>query len=405
MAGDQKFRSRVDLNANIIRGLKPRALPFEVPDNRVVGLRVVCHPSGAKAFAIRYEMGDGRARKFTLGPWPRLRITDARKVAAKRLRDVHSGVDPGVLKKEAKKAAKAGTVADAFNTFKAEHLSKKRSGKETERIFNRYVLPKIGKRPIAFVNKADMIEILKGVKAPAMSNRTYSALSKFWKFVAGRNIVVHNPMNGVTKLHEENKARDRLLSDTEVRILWEATGQLGHPWRQLYRTLIITGMRLNEAAKLKFDELNRAENVIVIEGGRTKNSVPRAIWITPLLDSVLREINLADVDFVFQTAPKRSVAPSGFSKAKAKLDSEIQRIAPTYFEGPFAPFVIHDLRRVVRSAAPRLGIDKATAEKMIGHVSGEFGGVGGVYNRYQYVQETKAGFVTYADHLTKIIGI
>jgi hypothetical protein len=102
--------------------------------------------------------------------------------------------------------------------------------------------------------------------------------------------------------------------------------------------------------------------------------------------------------------PKRNVAPSGFSKAKKALDTKMNEISIGAFEGPIAPFVIHDLRRVVRSSAPRLSISDATAEKMIGHVSGTFRGVGGTYNRHQYIAETQAGFEKWSDHVAKIVG-
>jgi len=397
MAGNQKFATRVELKTSDVKGLPTRNQIYEVPDNKVIGLRVIVYPSGQRSFGIRYVF-NGRNRKHVLGPFPRLKLTDARRLAANKLRDVHAGVDPGRLKADAIKAAKSGTVAMAFAEFDVDHLAKKKSAREQRRIFKRYVLPRIGQRPLVLVGKSDVIDILKGIQAPAMSNRTYSALSKFFKWASAYDLIPVPPTIGVAKLHAEAKPRDRTLSDQEIRWYWQAASELG-VFGALYKTLLVSGMRLGEAAALKWDDIDWQQRLISFEGRRMKNGNAHKIYLSKLLESIIDPIKPAG-DYVFGG----DRPPSGFSKAKKRLDAEMTRIAKEEFEQPAKPFVIHDARRTFRTGLGRLGVSPEIAERCIAHSSGpSFEGVKGIYNRWGYPTEMERAFKGWADHLAKIV--
>ena len=399
MAGDQKFKTRTDLTPGFIKKLGSRNQIFEVPDSRVIGLRIVVYPSGERSFAIRYEMGDGRARKHTIGPFPRLKVSDARRIAAKKLRDVHGGIDPGKAKAADRKAAKSGTVTDAFGKFETDHLAKKKSAKETKRIFNKYVLPRLGKKPLVSVTKSDVIDILKSIPAPQMSNRTFSAMSKFFKWCSAHDRIPVPPTLGVARLHDMGRARDRVLSDNELRWLFMAADKLELMGR-LYKALAITGSRLSEMSKLQWDEINWQERLISLEGHRMKTGHPHKIFITDLLKSVLSVKRSGDYVFGVRNKP-----PTSFSKAKKALDAEMARVAKEEFEQPPAPFQTKDFRRTFRTNLARLGVASEIAERCSARIAGpSFSGVKGVYNRWGYPREMEDAFTRHADHLTKIIG-
>jgi hypothetical protein len=82
------------LNQKILENLKPNpAKRLEIPDGALVGLYLVLQPSGAKSWAVRYR-ADGKPRKLTLAPYPRMGLADARKAASEALRIVSEGGDP-----------------------------------------------------------------------------------------------------------------------------------------------------------------------------------------------------------------------------------------------------------------------------------------------------------------------
>ncbi len=59
---------RKTLTAAAVAKYRPADTPREIPDAGAPSLRLVIHPSGAKAWIMRFRRPDGRAAKVTLGP-------------------------------------------------------------------------------------------------------------------------------------------------------------------------------------------------------------------------------------------------------------------------------------------------------------------------------------------------
>ena len=138
----RKKRERIELEHRMVAALPPRNMVYEVADARVVGLRVVVQPSGFKSWAVRY-VASGRTRKHTLGPFPRIKLKAARKLASTALLGVHAGKDPAKLKAEERRLARSGSVAKAFADYEKDHLAKRKSARETKRIFEKYVFSEV----------------------------------------------------------------------------------------------------------------------------------------------------------------------------------------------------------------------------------------------------------------------
>src|SRR3954462_5820970 len=78
-------------------------------DAQLRGFAVRVWPSGQRAFFVRYRNKEGRLRKFTLGRFGPLTVSQARTLAAAKLGEVAQGLDPA-----AERASYRGssTVAD-----------------------------------------------------------------------------------------------------------------------------------------------------------------------------------------------------------------------------------------------------------------------------------------------------
>jgi len=97
-------------------------------------------------------------------------------------------------------------------------------------------------------------------------------------------------------------------------------------------------------------------------------------------------------DHLFTTTfGTRSV--SGFSKARERLDK---------ITGPLPHWVIHDLRRTMRSHLEfeRLGTRERVAESMIAHAPP---GIIGTYVVYKYLDEKRRGFAAWHERLSEIL--
>src|SRR4051794_16120376 len=97
------------LTARSVENVKPASnRRLELPDGALPGFYLVVQPSGAKSWAVRYRVAS-TPKKFTLGPYPRLSLAEAREEARAALRAASEGRDPSKERAAAARAAEAAT--------------------------------------------------------------------------------------------------------------------------------------------------------------------------------------------------------------------------------------------------------------------------------------------------------
>src|SRR5262249_5877144 len=89
-------------------------------------------------------------------------------------------------------------------------------------------------------------------------------------------------------------------------------------------------------------------------------------------------------------------APSGFSRAKTRLDG---LIAKENGGEPIQPWVLHDVRRSVASGMAGLGVDLPIIERCLNHISGSFSGIVSIYQRYDFADEMRAAMERWGRHV------
>jgi integrase len=200
-----------------------------------------------------------------------------------------------------------------------------------------------------------------------------------------------NPCAGVHR-PEAPKARERVLSNDEIKAFWLATDALAKPFAAVLKVLLLTGCRLNEVASLRREELSADGTQINLPGTRTKNHRPHVVPLAPLTQTIIAEIpRIADCPYVFTTNGKAPVAIG--SKIKNKLDAEISIPA----------WRIHDLRRTAVTGMAELGIRPDVIELCVNHLSGTRGGIAGVYNKSELLPERRLALERWAVQVQGIV--
>ena len=64
------------------------------------------------------------------------------------------------------------------------------------------------------------------------------------------------------------KPRERVLSDLELRRLWQAADTRAYPFGPYVKLLMLTGQRPGEIASLRWAEIDAAEGLIEFAGAR-----------------------------------------------------------------------------------------------------------------------------------------
>jgi integrase len=191
-------------------------------------------------------------------------------------------------------------------------------------------------------------------------------------------------------------ARQRVLDERELRAFWGATNRIGYPYGPLFRMLALTGQRKSEAAEARWCEIDLARKLWTIPPERMKAD---AAHVVPLSDDVITLLEalprFTKGDYLFSTTAGAK-AVNGFSKAKQRLDREMAvelKTAPR-------PFVIHDIRRTMRTGLSALPVPDLVRELVIAHTRP---GLHKVYDQHAYLDEKRHALAAWAARLRQII--
>jgi integrase len=193
----------------------------------------------------------------------------------------------------------------------------------------------------------------------------------------------------------KERARDRTLSDEEIRDVWKALDGISQPFPRLVRTLLLTGQRRDEVSRMRWEEIDN--DTWIIPGERYKTKVASAVPLTSVVRALL-DVS-AKKDFIFSTTGGKKPF-SGFSKAKAALDEKIKEMRQKDGRDAMPAWVLHDLRRTARSLMSRASVPSDIAERVLGHV---IPGVRGVYDRHSYDAQKRDALERLSSLLNQIL--
>jgi integrase len=206
----------------------------------------------------------------------------------------------------------------------------------------------------------------------------------------------------MTRTKAKEHARQRVLSDDELRVIWEATEEDHGPFGSMVQFILLTATRRNEAAKMSRGELDGRN--WLIPGARNKSKadflIPLSADAKALLDKLPRIGEGAATGPVFTTDGKHGLG--GFSKFKTAFDKRV--VTKLKERRPKAPapdrWTLHDLRRTARTLMARAGVAPDHAERALGHV---LPGIRGVYDVHGYYEEKQRAFESLAKELRRIV--
>jgi len=386
------------LTIRSVEALKPRPVRQEIPDSFLPGLYLIAQPSGGKGWAVRYRH-NGTTRKFTLGAYPAIDLKAARELGAKALRAVAEGRDPGREKLEAR-SARVDSVDLVVEEFLERHVrrsNRARTQEETGRLFRLHILPRWRGRMIRDITRRDVIDMVDRIVdggSPVAANRALTVAKTFFNWCVARDILTASPAQGV-KPPTVEKSRDRVLDDTELKLVWEAADQVGYPFGTMTRLLIATGQRRDEVAKMRWDEVDFGRRLWTLPRERVKADRPHEVPLSTLALDILKAVpRLVGNPYVLTT---NGAAPSsGFAKNKKKLDGLLP--------AKMAPWRLHDLRRTCASTLARLSVPVHITEAILNHRSGVINGITAVYQRYDFASEKAAALQTWGNFVAALVG-
>lgn len=383
-------------------------------DDRLSGFGLKVTPAGAKIFVFQYRMG-GRGspvRRFTVGKFGKLTADGARRVADGLALKVAQDIDPQREKVENVRRSIDLAFKPYVERFHAGCLLKewKATHQYSHSLLLRHAVPVLGNKPLPDITRRDIKAVLAPVlDKTATASNLFSVLRRLFSWAVEHEDIERSPIEGM-KPPPLPKARDRVLMDWELALVWRATGSMGYPFGPMVRLLLLTGARREEIAALDWSELNRDARMWSLPAARSKNDKPLEAPLSSMAVAELNELAMRSGKdggwpsrgLVFSTTGHSAV--SGYSRAKRRLDGLIAALARENDSlNAMDPWRLHDLRRTLATGLQRLGVRLEVTEAVLNHVSGSKSGIVGVYQRHEWKEEKAAALEAWAGHIEKLL--
>jgi integrase len=428
---------KLKLTDRSVQAVKPVAEMTIIYDTHLPGLALRCMPSGHKSFIFvgRFPPSSNPTRRSlgayepAVGVEPELpedellalnvlSLGQARAKAQAWRRLIQRGLDPEKeleRRRTEREATERRLAADIFEPvarrFLAEHMASKRTAKDVERLFENRLMGPWGTRPIATITRRDVIDRVSEIRRTVGNEAARQALAYiklFFAWAMELDIVSASPCPTLktgkkSKLLAPKQSRKRVLSDDEIRLIWQATDDdtlAGYPAAPFVRLLLILGCRRSELSRSRwreFELLKPGDETFMLKGDRTKSGEPRLIPLPGMAVQIISSLpKFAGGDFLFAALGGRKPFTS-FSKAKQRLDAKIAKL-----NGGVAlhQWGLHDLRRTMRTRLSALKIEHHVRELMIGHAQE---GIVPVYDLHAYQDEQRDGFEEWCARLREIV--
>jgi hypothetical protein len=231
---------------------------IEYFDESLPGFAVRVLPSGRKVFTLLYRMKGGRAKRkerVDIGTYPPLSLAQARDVATKLKAEIQLGKDPRRERTPPRPADASVIAADGLTVkqlCEAYLIHPSGGGKlraastlpHYRRLIAAEIVPAFGDRRAAAITRTEVREWSEGLaqEKPIVANRAFAVMRRSYEWALGRDLVQSSPLVGIHKPAAE-VPRDRVLSDDEIRAVFEALRHERPITAALWELLFFTAVR------------------------------------------------------------------------------------------------------------------------------------------------------------------
>jgi integrase len=408
-------------------------------DGLVAGLAVRVTDQGycSFVFGARYP-----GKKFwavrEIGGCDTMTLEAARAKAKNWIELIQKNIDPRaeadrLEKEEARKRA------DTFSSIAEEYILDKvigddtahplqRNGAVVARTIRNVFVAAWKDRPISGISREDVLAIIKASKrknrrrgGPAAARASLGFIKSLfgWALHQGSYGLDRNVASDIEPRYiiGDKATGTRELSDDEILALWRAADRSAYPICEIYKLLLLTGLRLNEVCGARREEFDfkKGQWVIPSERMKGKNSGPKQArpFLVTLNSAMLQIIDTEANGFLFTTTRGRVQFHLG-SKVKKAIDAlmlvELQKIATERGDDPkntvLPKWTNHDIRRSVRTNLSALKdaagrkIPLEVKEAVLAHVKGA---LVGTYDLHDFKDEKAEALQLWSERLHEIV--
>lgn len=387
-----------------IRNWKKAGKPLAKADGD--GLTFTLSSAGTASWILRYRHG-GKQKELTLGRYPDIGLSEARKLATEHRAKVQQGLDVGREKQKAKtKAAKD----QSFKQLAEDYMSKvfptlaPNTVKQRKQHITKVINPKIGAITARDVEPADIVSLVEqvGKNSINVAELVLTAISEICKHGVAKRVLDTNPAAGISVKAICGKAepkRTRLkLTDAELRALLPELPSIGKENALAVKILLATCVRIGELARAKWEHVDFEKRLWLVPDTNSKTGKGFTVPLAPAVIGWFKELQelACGSAFVLPARQQRRVQTYGkevYFEQRALNAMLVKLCERTENIRRFTP---HDLRSTARSHLAELGVDVIVAERCLNH---SLGGLLAIYDQHDYLDERRMALELWTEYL------
>jgi integrase len=370
-----------------VAALKPRSKLYAHPDPQLPGHYIRVTPAGSKSFVAVAR--DPRAKQVwtTIGSAAHISIAEARERARDAIARTKAGEDrvgpqsfQSVAEEWLKRHVDAKALRDAY---------------EVRRVLTKHVFPEWAGRDFESIRRGDVAKLLDKVEDDSgtrTSDKALSAISSICHWYEKRHEDYVSPIiRGMKRYSSKEHARKRILSDDEIRAVWnlEPTTGLPSSYLDVIKLALLTAQRREKVAGMRWDDVSIDGVWKIPTEAREKDNAGELILPDMAIEIIKRQPRFASNPHVF--AGRNGSHTRNFHGPRDALRASL---------GMGTDWTLHDLRRTARSLMSRAGVRPDIAERVLGHA---IKGVEGVYDRHSYREEKAHALKALANLIENIL--
>ena len=416
-----------------VRTARTQAVREEWRDKDVSNLELRL-TAKAKTWRVHYTRSDGQRKAKTLGRYPAVGLADARKAAREVQATVANGADPATTARTRKAAP---TFKDVAFMWLAEREAapdhSPQAVRDDKSMLARHIVPVIGYLKAPDIQKADVLRLIRDVKAktdgrvkPKTSkpivapvatakaprklsvrvNRVFQRTRAILRWALGQDIIKHDPCAGITNPIGKENPRRVVHGDADLRNFWIKlpTAGISDGHVLALKLSLVTAQRIGEVTSIRIADLHldgeRPHWMQPYEAGEAMNKTRKLhlVPLTSLAVTLLHEAMRQSGESPYLFPVKRGATGHLTSNSVSARWGEVRE------DLGFTGKNVHDLRRTASRTMARLGFKHVRGAVLSHSVKGVTDKHYDDDDPWGYEPEKRAALIAWAAHLEAAIG-
>ncbi|WP_417879532.1 tyrosine-type recombinase/integrase [Vibrio sp.] len=367
------------------------------------GLSVLARKSGKVIFVYRYRI-DKKAKNVALGVYTGktggMTLEQAREKARKCKAWFKEGKDPAIELQIIKdKYRDALTVEQALEYWLEKHAMEKRANWDKHQMqFKRHIYPRVGNLPVDEIQTYHWLRVFDDIAqgtyykaAPVAAGYIFGNVKQALAFCRKHRVCKTDALEELnigSDVGRKQGEKERFLTLNEVNDVWDWCHNVRSNWyyANLIKLLLCFGARTQEIRLSQVEEWDLTAMVWTVPKSQSKNRKEITRPIPEALKPYLTHlIELSENGYLLGEQKGSPAVSCWAANLPDKLNHEKWRL--------------HDLRRTFSTHLNNMGIQPHIIESLLGH---SIGGVAGVYNRSQYLEQKRKALDLWVSKLMNI---